>query len=51
MSQYALDGTLVDTYTSIKEATENVKGTNSANISACCREKRKTHKGFIWKYT
>lgn len=50
VSKYDKNNIMLDTYDSIAEAVRHNKGTNSANISACCVGKRKTHKGFIWKY-
>lgn len=46
--QYTLDGKFVREWKSIQECGKN--GFHQGNISACCRGKRKTHKGFIWKY-
>lgn len=47
--QYSLDMTLINTYESCAEAARNING-NSDAISACCRGKNKTSKGYIWKY-
>lgn len=46
----ALDknGNVVYEFPSTQEAER--QGFNSGHISACCLGKRKTHKGFIWKY-
>jgi group I intron endonuclease len=47
--QFNIDGTLLREWPSIKEAGSHLKvQTNS--ISACCRSKRQTAGGFIWKY-
>jgi group I intron endonuclease len=47
--QFTKDGTLIKEWPSIKEAGSCLKvQTNS--ISACCRSKRQTAGGFIWKY-
>lgn len=46
--QYTLDGKLVKVWKSLSEAERN--GFYIQCICACCRGKRKTHKGFIWKY-
>ena len=47
--QFDKDGTLIKEWHSIKEAGSCLKvQTNS--ISACCRSKRQTAGGFIWKY-
>ena len=48
VAQYTLDGELVKIWVSMNEAERN--GFNHTNISECCQGKRKTHKGFIWKY-
>ena len=42
------DGNLVMTFPSTMEAQR--QGFNFGNVAACCRGKRKTHKGFEWKY-
>lgn len=51
VNQYDLQGNFIKTFLSMKEAeTEiNVKGGN-ANISACCKGKKRSAYGFIWKY-
>lgn len=46
--QYTLDGDLVNIWISMGEAERN--GFNHNNICQCCKGKKKTHKGFIWKY-
>ena len=47
--QYTMDGKFVKEWPSTMQA-EREGGFNNRQISACCRGKRKTHKGFIWKY-
>ena len=42
------DGQLVMTFSSTMEAQRN--GYHSGAVSACCRGKFKTHKGYTWKY-
>lgn len=42
------DGELIMTFQSTKEAGRN--GFNQGNVSSCCNGKKKTHKGFEWKY-
>ena len=39
---------LIMTFSSIMEASRN--GFNKCHISECCNGKRKTHKGYAWKY-
>ena len=46
--QYTLDCELVKIWDSINECGRN--GFSQQNVCACCQGKRKTHKGFIWKY-
>ncbi len=48
VGQYSLEGNLIKIWDSIKEC-ENY-GFHRVHISECCKCKRKTHKGFIWKY-
>ena len=48
VNQYDLEGNLLKTWDSIKEAQEEYK---INHISQCCRGKRyKTVRGYIWKY-
>lgn len=49
VSQYALDGTLIKTYEGMNIAAKETNS-NCAKISHCCKNKRKSHNGFIWKY-
>lgn len=51
VNQYALDGRLLNTYKSIKEASEKT-GIDNGDISNCCRNKRGriSAGNFIWKY-
>ena len=46
--QLSLTGELIREWDSTMECGRN--GFNQGNIVACCNGKRKTHKGFIWKY-
>lgn len=47
--QFTLDGILVKEYQSIHQA-ERETGFNQSSIRACCKGKRKTAGGYIWKY-
>ena len=40
---------VIDTYLSIKEASE-ITGINSTSICKCCKGKRKSAGGFLWRY-
>ena len=46
--QFTLDGEFVREWESIAECGRN--GFNRSNVSACCRGKQKTHKGFRFMY-
>lgn len=48
VNQYTKDGRLVKTWLSTREAGRC--GYNIGGICLCCTGKRKTHKGYIWKY-
>lgn len=48
VAQYTLDGELVKVWDSINECGRN--GFDASTISKCCKGKKKTHKGYIWKY-
>lgn len=47
--QYTKDGTYIQTYDSIIEASQKT-GANDRHISCVCKGKRKTTGGFVWKY-
>lgn len=49
IEQYDSNGNLIATYASAMQAERAVGGDNG-HILAVCRGKRKTHKGFIWKF-
>ena len=49
VGQYSLDGTLIKVYPSQCEAVRQT-GFSQGNIWSCCLGKRKTHKGYIWRY-
>lgn len=46
--QFSKTGEFIKEWSSIMEAERN--GFNNGNIVSCCRGKRKSHKGFIWRY-
>lgn len=48
VAQYDLDNNLIREYKSMTEATNY--GFERPHISECCAGKRKSHKGYIWKY-
>ena len=47
--QFDIDGNRLNEFNSCKEAGEYI-GTSRANINHCCTGKRKTAKGYVWKY-
>ena len=47
--QYSKDGEFIAEYNSALEA-ERKTGINNSNISQCCKGKRKSAGGYIWKY-
>lgn len=49
VNQYTIDGAMVATFESIKNAAETL-GLDDGNISRCCKGLRKTYRGFVWKY-
>ena len=49
ISQFTLDGEFIKTYPSAGEAERQI-GIDRNNINNCCRGKRKTAGGFIWKF-
>lgn len=49
INQYNLDGELIDTFSSAREAHREL-GISYKCISKCCNGNLKTYKGFIWKF-
>lgn len=47
--QLSLTGDLIKEWDSTQECGRN--GFSQGNVSECCNGKRKSHKGFIWKYS
>ena len=47
--QYDLNGKIINTFISLKDAEEKTK-IFSQNISRCCRNKSKQAGGYVWKY-
>ncbi|MGH0601491.1 NUMOD4 domain-containing protein [Bacillus mycoides] len=52
VGQYSLDGILLNTYDSVRQASRSLgKGLNAAgNISSCCNGRKKTLYGYKWKH-
>lgn len=52
VEQYTLDGEHIMTWFSVNGIQKELGhlGFDESAISACCLGKRKTHKGYIWKY-
>lgn len=46
--QFTFDGKLVKMWDSVKDCAKEQY--NKTCISDCCRGRKKTHKGYIWKY-
>lgn len=49
VEQYSLAGEFIARYNSAKEAIRKLNLSN-AHISDCCKGKRKSSNGFMWKY-
>lgn len=47
--QYSLSGELINVYESSKQA-EDITGTNTSKIIACCKGHRKMANGYQWRY-
>jgi hypothetical protein len=47
--QFSLDGVMLNEYSSIKEAS-SLLGIGSGHICRCCKNKRKSAGGYVWKY-
>lgn len=49
VAQYSKDGELLKIWDYISQVNEEL-GISASHICACCRNKRKTSGGFVWKY-
>ena len=49
--QYDLNGTLVQSFESIEEATQSLNKTDMSNIGKCANGKRNSAYGFKWSFT
>lgn len=49
VAQYSLDGVLLNTFNSLREASESIDK-DFKNISSCCRGKSKSAYGYKWEY-
>lgn len=50
VGKYSLDGQLLAVYLSCADAARKNEGCYANLISNVCNKKKKTHKGFIWRY-
>lgn len=50
VEQYTMDGDLVATYSSLKDATVALPGVSAPTICNCCAGRTKSAGGFHWKY-
>jgi hypothetical protein len=50
VSQYDLDGTLINKYLSVEEAVEET-GASYSSIMLCCHGKKRSTKDFIFKFS
>ena len=50
ITQYSLDGNIIKVWVSSVQAAKELN-IGQAHITSCCKGKRKTIGGFIWKYT
>ena len=48
--KYTKEGLLLEEFSSQQEAAKSLNVKASAAICECCQGKRKTYKGFVWKY-
>jgi group I intron endonuclease len=49
VEQYTLDGEYLNTFNSVSEASRSINSATT-NISKCCNGKRKSARGYVWKY-
>ena len=50
VDRYSLNGQYMDSYSSIKEASEKLN-INYSSLSAACRNRNKTAGNYIWRYS
>ena len=50
VDQYTRNGKYIQTFNSLTEAAHSIGKETNAAIVACCKGKRKSYYGFIWKY-
>ncbi len=50
IAQYDLNMNLLKIHESAADACREISNLSTGHISSCCKNKRKTHRGFIWKY-
>jgi group I intron endonuclease len=50
VDQYDRDGNFIQTFDSLMDAARSVGKETNAAIVSCCKSKRKSYCGFIWKY-
>lgn len=50
IGQYDLDMNLIKIHNSAADVCRDMPGFSTGHICSCCKGKRKTHKGFVWKY-
>jgi hypothetical protein len=52
ISKYDLNGSIVNKYNSLTEASKSIDGSinHIGNISSCCNGKQRTSYGYIWRY-
>ena len=50
VEKYSFNNILIEEFNSQIEAAASVNSKQSAAISECCKNNRKSYKGFIWKY-
>lgn len=50
VDQYDMNGNYIKTFDSLMDAAKSVGKDNNSAIVGCCKGKRKSYYGFIWKY-
>ena len=50
VNQYTIQGEFIKTWNSLSDAMRHFKANSTGNIASCCKGKRPSAHGYIWRY-